>query len=166
MEEQNREKTPKNKRRRKNKKYKPSHKATPQKLDFEYNDYSDYEYIEESPSPKMATENQPTNQQKMDILNELTQSQREVQDSQQFISEKIDKFEERMTQLAVDNEATKQDIANLQLVDQTQQKHLDSLAYQVEEIEQRSINNDLVISGTPNLQNITIDIILQKLSEV
>jgi hypothetical protein len=45
-----------------------------------------------------------------------------------------------------------------------QQQQLDFLANHIEEIDQRAINNDLVITGLPDLQNITIEAILKGIS--
>jgi hypothetical protein len=149
-------KTPKNKRRRKNKSTnnKP-HNLTPPNFD----DYVDSDSPTGSPD-KMATGGEePTLKQMYDIL-------LKVQESQTFLGNRFDSFDARMTQLSADSIAAKKDIANLQLVDQQQQHQLNQMANHMEEIEQRYINNDLVFSGLPNLERITSETILKRISEI
>jgi hypothetical protein len=147
------QKTPKNKRRRKNNK-----KSTPKNIDYS-DDYDSSNSSAESTTTMAGEEGEPTNKQ---IFNILTQ----VQASQNFLSEKFDSFDARMAQLIIDSTAAKKDIEQLRETDQQQQQHIDFLANHVEEIEQRYLNNDLVFSGLPNLENINTSTILNKVSEI
>jgi hypothetical protein len=146
--------TPKNKRRRKNKHTK-NHNLTPPNFD----DYEESDSPTESPD-KMATgAEEPTLKQMYDIL-------LKVQTSQDFLGNRFDSFEARMTQLSADSVAAKKDIATLHQVDQQQQQQLNQMANHIEEIEQRFINNDLVFSGLPDLARISTEPLLKRISEI
>jgi DNA anti-recombination protein RmuC len=87
-------------------------------------------------------EKQLTLNQLFELLIEVKNSQTEIKKTRQSIRKKFDNFEKPMAELTSDSAAAKIEIVNLHRVDQIQKTQLESLANQVEEIEQRAINND------------------------
>jgi hypothetical protein len=158
MAETSKHRTPKNKRRRK---VKNTFIPTPLKFEDLIDEYSDSDSSTGTPTtPNMAERgNEPTNKEMFDLL-------MEVKKSQDFLSDKFDSFKETMAQLTIDTAKAKKDIVELKEVDRVQQQQIDVLATHIEELDQRAINNDLVITGLPNLQNLTIETILTTISSV
>jgi hypothetical protein len=146
------DRTPNSKRRRKQKTKSTPHKTPPV---FE----EDSDNSEKSPVKMADGEDEPTLKQMFKVLMEL-------KTSQDHLGEKFDRFEDRMNQLTADSIAAKKDITNLQQVDQQQQQQIDYLAIHIEEIEQRSVNNDLVFSGLPNLEHIPTETVLKRICEL
>jgi hypothetical protein len=157
MAETDNNRTPKNKRRRKNKN---TYKPTPLKFEDYIDEDSDSTDPTETPAtPNMAERGEPTNREMFELL-------KEVKNSQDFLSEKFDNFKKELAQLNIDSVKAKKDIIGLKEVDKVQQQQLDALAVHVEELDQQAINNDLVITGLPNLQSVTVETILNTICRV
>jgi hypothetical protein len=138
--------TPKNKRRRK------VHDDSP-KNDATENNSSDSE---------ISSEDENQDGERNNIMKML----REIQESQRFISDKFDIFEKKLEQVLVDNKKMKEEITSLNQKVDFQQTLIDGLNTEVNVMKQRFLEKDVVISGLPDLNNISCETIAQSIDRV
>jgi hypothetical protein len=91
---------------------------------------------------------------------------KDIQESQKFISDKFDVFEKKLEQVLVDNKKMKEEITSLNQKVDSQQTLIDGLNTEVNIIKQSFLEKDIVISGLPDLNNISCETIAQSIDRV
>jgi hypothetical protein len=89
-----------------------------------------------------------------------------VRESQQFLSSKFDEFNATIKQLISDNHTLKKDVHQLQTTSTHQQQQITTITNELQEVKQQLLQKDLVLSGLPNLANISADTIMLKVSQI
>jgi hypothetical protein len=88
----------------------------------------------------------------------------EIRKSQNFLSSRFESFENRLEELVADNKVMKKEITTLTAKVDCQQEQIDGLNREVNTIKQRSLAKDVVISGLPDLNNISSESIVKTIN--
>jgi hypothetical protein len=86
---------------------------------------------------------------------DIVQMFKEIRKSQNFFSSRFESFEKRLEELVANNKEMKKEITTLTAKVDCQQDHIDGLNREVNILKQRSLAKDVVISGLPDLNNIS-----------
>jgi hypothetical protein len=89
---------------------------------------------------------------------------KEVLRSQQFITKRFDDFDKKVENLLIDNKQINKNIQTLQQNDQQQQNVINSMTVQVNEMKQKLLERDIVLSGLPDLKKIKPESVLEIIS--
>jgi hypothetical protein len=90
-----------------------------------------------------------------------------IRASQDFLSSKFDELTKTVTQLTLDNVVLKKDVLQLKTTtQQQQQQQITSLSNDLQDVKQQLLQNELVLTGLPDLNNVSIDTIFGKVSEI